>query len=128
MNNRLRVFAAWLVLLTLSASVVEGAWAAACAGIESPRSEAAVEHGAGSSHSSDGRHTPAEGDSRSHSAPHTGTCPMPMPPGTACGTAALPVPALSVPLRSQTPVLIPPAADEAPRSLALSSLFRPPRR
>ncbi|HEX6069652.1 MAG TPA: hypothetical protein VFZ18_07500 [Longimicrobiaceae bacterium] len=131
MRPRFRLVAALLALLALSTSVVEQAWAAACIGADgssamvAPTSPAPDAHAA---HAPGGHESNGPQDHRGPGSPEPGDCPMAAASGMVCGAAALPVVAASAPLGIEVQVSLLPAADEAPGSLALSSLFRPPRR
>lgn len=131
MRTRFRLFAALLALLALTTSVVEQAWGAACMEVEesSPATVLAQDTGSPSSADVSGDHDPlAPGEQRSHAPTDPGSCPMAaVSSGISCGAAALPVTTLSVPLGTEVDVMVTPATDEAPGSLTLSSLFRPPR-
>jgi len=128
MRNRLRFIAALLALLALTVSVAEQAWAAACMSMDGSSPMTSVASEAGSPHAAGGHGSPAPGEDRSHPPSDAGSCPMAAASGMACGVAALPVDAPPAPFGSEIHMAVPSAADEAPGSLALSSLFRPPRR
>jgi len=128
MRIRFRLLAALLALVALTSSLVGEAWAVACMGMDGSPARTAAAHDAGAAHSSDAHDTSAPDGHRSHSPSDPASCPMAAASGMACGVAALPVDAPPAPLGAEVHVAVPPAADEAPGSLALSSLFRPPRR
>lgn len=128
MRTRLRFFAALLALLALTTSMVGQAWAAACVGMEGSHSSMVVASEAGPSQASVVHDIPHPGEHRSHSPPDAPSCPMAAGAGMVCSVTALPVDASLAPLGSEVHTVVLPAADEAPGSLALSSLFRPPRR
>lgn len=128
MRIRLRFFAALLALLALSTSMVQQSWAAACVGMDGSHSSAVVASESGPSQASIVHDAPDPGEHRSHSPPDGPSCPMAAGAGMVCSVIALPVDASLAPFGSEVHSVVLPAADEAPGSLALSSLFRPPRR
>ena len=131
MRPRFRFVAALLALLALTTSVVEQAWAVACIGADGVSPVAATASHAPDSHAA---HAPGGHDShgprdhRGPGSPGAAECPMAAASGMACGVVAPPVDAASAPLGVEVYVALLPAADEAPGSFAVSSLFRPPRR
>lgn len=127
MRTRLRFFAALLALLALSTSMVQQGWAAACVGMDGSHSSVAASE-SGPAQASIVHDAPDQREHRSHSPPDGPACPMAAGAGMVCSVTALPVDASLAPFGSEVHSAVLPAADEAPGSLALSSLFRPPRR
>jgi hypothetical protein len=132
MRTRFRFVAALLALLALTTSVVEQAWAGACIGADGASAVAVALNSqpadAHAAHAAGGHESGAPQDHRDHGSPQPLDCPMAAASGMVCGVPALPMDATSAPLGVEVQVAVLPAADEAPGSLALSSLFRPPRR
>ena len=131
MRARFHRLAALLALLALTTSVVEQAWAAACIGADGSPAAAAPTSPAPDAHAAhvpDGHDSQRPQDHRGHGSPQGVDCPMAAVSGMVCGAAALPMDAASAPLLIEAQVALLAASDEAPGSLAVSSLFRPPRR
>lgn len=137
MKTRLRFAAALLALLALSTSVVEQAWAATCVlasgatamVVPVPQGGAGLGGQAGhAGHPESGRESSAPDEHRDHRSSDPASCPMGAAAGIACGAAALPADQLSAAIPADARAGVAAAPDQAPRSLALSSLFRPPRR
>ena len=128
MKPRFRFVAALLALLALTTSVVEHAWAAACIPPDGSAEVTADAPDTHAAHALGGDESNLPQDHRGAASPEPGDCPMAAASGMACGGAALPVAATSAPLGIEVQVAVLAAADEAPAALAVSSLFRPPRR
>lgn len=136
MMRRFRPRLALIALLALTASTVEQASAAvACVEMGEPVASSAVAAGsvahdhAAAGHASAPSAAQEPGSSDHEGSPaDPGSCPMSAAAGMACGIAALPALTAGPSLGAQVHRLAAPAAETQPGSLALSTLFRPPRR